>query len=573
MSWAKVKQYLPLFCIIILAAVFRFVYIDRIPNAIGGDELIYPITAKSVVLTGQDLTGTWNIFRSLVFRYPPNQLAAELPYFIHIPLSIFFPLSVITTHLPFAILSVGTVLLFYLLTRLLFGTSTAVTVGLIAAVNPWLVVMGRTGYESTPATFFYLLGFYLLMRLKSWNILWSFIPFVLAFYSYIGTKVLFIPFIILTAVIAYIRNGHKYKIQYILTGLFSILFVAFFIISLVTSPRTTRISEILLPNAAEITAQVNESRKLSIASPFGPVLINKYSVYAGALTNKIFRIISPSYLFIEGDLFFPVRGHGMFYAADLPLFLLGSFFLFSKRRLYLLCAVAYFLIGSLPQILFKSQSDYSLHLAMMFPLMIVCIGYGLHATIISFPKRYKYLLAGIAAVLYLGSVINFGYIYFFQHPLQEYGDVHMRILSKYIQLNQKMDIPISVYSDSNTDFLYKYLFYTNSVNPETITALRQTKFSDGFGLNGIHFYGCRKSLDAGNTQEIVIVHSSCSTESNSHHLGISRLKDGGEIYKIYNDSLCGNYNLRGFPDHITITQLALDSLNQKQFCETYITRR
>lgn len=382
------KNYIPLIGIVILASLMRFVYLDRIPNAIGGDELVYPITAKSVALTGKDLTGTWNIFQSLIFRYPPNQQAAELPYFLHLPLSGYFPFSVLAVHLPFAILSVCTVLLFYLLAQLLFGTPAGIAVGLVAAVNPWLVVMGRTGYESTPATFFYLLGFYLLLRLKSWNILWSIIPFVLAFYSYIATKIIFIPLIVLTAIIAYVRRGHKYKTQYILAGLFSILFVSFFLIALATSSRTSRLYQILLPNAAEITTHVNESRKLSINSPFETILVNKYSVYIKTLTNRLFEIISPSYLFVEGDLFFPVHGYGMFYPVDFIVFLLGCLFLFTKRKLYFLCVMIYFLIGALPQMLFRSQSEYySLHLTMMFPVMIMCIGYGIYAVLASFPKQ------------------------------------------------------------------------------------------------------------------------------------------------------------------------------------------
>jgi 4-amino-4-deoxy-L-arabinose transferase-like glycosyltransferase len=574
MHWKNIARYVPITCIVILAVLFRFVYLDRIPAAIGGDELIYPITAKAVALTGKDLTGTWNIFQSLMFRYPPNQQAAELPYFLNLPLSGYFPFSVLATHLPFAILSAGTVLLFYFIAELLFGAPAALCIALIAAVNPWLVVMGRTGYESTPATFFYLLGFYLLLRLKSWNILWSIPPFILAFYSYIATKVIFIPFIICTAILAYVRHGYKYKIQYVVTVFFSIVFVGFFIITLMTSPRSSRISEILLPNAPEITAQVNESRKLSIASPVAPILTNKYSVYVQTLTNRLFKLLSTSYLFTEGDLFFPIHGHAMFYAVDFLLFLLGCLFLFNKRKLYFVCVAMFFFVGAFPQTLFKSQSEYySLHLAMMFPVIVLCIGYGMYGTLVSFPKRYRYLLGGCIAVLYLGNVINFGYIYFFQYPLQEYGDGHMRILSQYLHLSQKRNVPVSVYSDSNIDFLNKYLFYTNSLSQETISILQKTNYSNGFVVNGINFYSCKKSLDMGTTSGVIIINASCSTETMSQHLSISRLTDGGEIYKIYHDSVCGTYNLQPYPNHITIAELAVDSLSEKQFCETYINRR
>ncbi len=566
------RSVLPIALILCIAALFRFLYLDRIPIAVSGDELVYPITAKSVAITGRDLTGTWNIFQSLIFQYPPNQHSAELPYFLHLPLSGWFPFSVITAHLPFAILSLGTVLLFYLIAQLLFDTPAAIAISFIAAVNPWLVVMGRTGYESTPATFFYLLGFYLLLRLRSWNILWSVIAFVLAFYSYIATKVIFIPFIILTVIIAYIHHRKSYKIPYILVVLFSILFVAFFVISLTGAPHATRISEILIPSAREITSQVDEARKLSINSPFGPLLINKYSVYMQVLINKLFRIISPSYLFIEGDLFFPVRGHAMFYAIDFVFFVLGCLFLFNKRKLYLVLLMIYVLIGALPHMVFKLQGDYSLHLSMMFPVLIVCIGYGVYRTIYRTPKRYAYFLTGVVMLLYLGSIVNFGYIYFFEHPLQEYGDASLRILSKYILFNQESKIPINVFSDSNRDFVNKYLFYTNSLNLSTINVLRKTSVSEGFKLNGVQFFGCRKEIDMESISGVVIIDASCSTATIANHISIPRFKDGGEVFKIYHDTGCSIYNLQRYPNHISFAQLAMDQLNEKQFCETYITK-
>lgn len=558
-------------CIIVLAVLFRFVYIDRIPAAIGGDELVYPLTAKSVALTGKDITGIWNIFESLVFRYPPDQQAAELPYFLNLPLSGYLPFSVLSVHLPFAILSVGIVVFLYLVTGILLGPAAATAAGFIAAVNPWFVVMGRTGYETTPATFFYLLGIYLLLKLKSKNILWSVIPFILAFYSYIGTKVLFVPVIILTSAVAFIRNRHKYITSYGILIILSFLFTAFFLISLRSSPRTSRITEILLPNAPEITARVNLDRKLSISSPLSVILNNKYTVYVATLTGKFFRTSSPSYLFLNGDLFFPLRGHGMFYPVDFILFLLGCLFLFTRRKLYFLMAMAFVLTGMAPQILFKLQNDYSLHLTLMYPVFVVIIGYGLSGLVASFPRRYKTILASCIFLIYLFGVVNFGYQYFFRQPLQEYGDLHMRILSRYITLNRNGNIPVSLYSDSNRDFLNKFLFYSNALNKKTVSVLRNSQFNSGFTLDGVKFYGCKNSAASGAAQELIITDASCSMSSTGSHLSISRFTDGGELYKIYNDRICGKFALQQYPAHMTFHKLAVESLTDREFCETFVT--
>ena len=76
----KIENYLLLF-VIILASILRLLWLDRVPSAIGGDELIYVLNAKSMLLSGSDLTGTWNPLSIFFFNYPPNQMQAELPYF------------------------------------------------------------------------------------------------------------------------------------------------------------------------------------------------------------------------------------------------------------------------------------------------------------------------------------------------------------------------------------------------------------------------------------------------------------------------------------------------------------
>lgn len=210
-----VKSMLPLFIIICLAALLRFTLLDRIPNAVGGDELTYIVTAKSIFLTGRDITGTWSPWSIFLFRYPPHEQQAELPYFLHLPFSGPFPFSLFTARIPFALLSIGIVIILYFLTKKLINVHAAIATGLIAAINPWLIYIGRTAYESTPATFFYLLGFYLLLSLRGSKLFISVPVFFLAFYSYIGMKLIFLPLIILFCLFAWSRNRKDQK-QYLL---------------------------------------------------------------------------------------------------------------------------------------------------------------------------------------------------------------------------------------------------------------------------------------------------------------------------------------------------------------------
>src|SRR5579864_2075640 len=111
MTFSLLRSFLPLTVIIVIAVLLRFIFLDRIPISITGDELTYIITAKSVILSGKDLTGTWSPFSILLFHYPPSQHQAELSYLLLIPWIWVFGSSLFAVRSLFALLSVITVLM------------------------------------------------------------------------------------------------------------------------------------------------------------------------------------------------------------------------------------------------------------------------------------------------------------------------------------------------------------------------------------------------------------------------------------------------------------------------------
>lgn len=548
----KFLKFLPIGCIILIASLFRFVYLDRIPNAITGDELIYPMTARFIAKTGTDITGTWTIWQALRFQYPPDQHQAELPYFLHLPLAYLPHQTLFTVHLPFALLSVGVVILLYGIANKLLGKRAGFFVGLVAAVNPWIVVMGRTGYETTASTFFYLLSLYLLLTLSSWRILWTAIPLTLAFYSYIATKTILIPFVLISTICAYFIHKKKNLKQYAMIIAFSFALTGLFFL---LSRGSTRMSDIYLPNNPQVAAAVDAERKLSLSNPFSELFINKITVYGQTLTNKLLRIFSPSYLFSEGDLFFPLQGHGFFYFIDLPFLFLGLMALFSTNLPVFFLTITLALIGTIPHLLFAMGGDFSGHLSFFLPWLTFPIGYGL--SIIGSVKK-KWLKSGLfllTGCIYLYFVGRFSYTYFIQHPLQSYGDFSLRVLSNYLVRANQNDTTITVYSNKNKDFLTKYSFYSGS----------STK-------KGIIFADCPSDLRNLSFQTGIFDYF-CPSIPNQPHVAITRLQDGGESYLIFNDSLCTSYDLKRYPNHLTISDFTVESLTTEKFCETYISRR
>lgn len=571
MQWTKVKYALPIVGIILLSALFRFAYLDRIPSAISGDELLYVITAKSIWLTGHDMTGTWNPLSLLLFRYPPGEQQAELPYLLHLISSAPFPFALLLTKLPFALLSVGIVILLFAITQKLFGKTTAFFVGLVAAVNPWLVVMGRTGYEATPAMFFYLLSLYLLLRATGWKILWTIIPLILAFYSYIATKIIFIPFVAAGTCLAYHLHKKQYLKQYVVLCLLSVLVVAGFVILLKTSPSGSRIGDILLPNSPAIAQEVNAMRKASMQVGALSLVVNKYTVFGQVLLSKLFRVFSPTYLFVEGDQFFlPVR-HSFFYAIDFFLLALGTIVLFAKKRLTAAVLLIFICIGTLPQLFHKNLGDFSIHLTLMFPFMVILIGAGIRETVQAASGRLRIAVLTVVLVLYGASVGNFAFMYFYQYPLIGSSDFPMRVLTKYLGFASQTNAPVTVYSNRGGDLFKKYLFYANALNRQTMPTISHIDTRSPFTFNTIRFTDCDTGIKTA-ASGMMIFDTTCGMHIEGSELSITKLLDGGKIYNIHNDAVCSRYSLNTYPQGIQISDFAVEQLSQKQFCETLITR-
>lgn len=570
MQRKKLLTHIPVILIFLITAFFRFAYLDRIPGAASGDELLYPITAKAVSLTGHDITGTWNPLSALIFRYPPNEQQAELPYFLQL-LTAPFTFSLFVMKIPFALFSVGIVILLYLIAKKLFGESTGIATAFMAAINPWFVVMGRTGYESTPATFFYLLGLYMLTRLRSRQILWSLLPFILAFYSYIGTKLIFLPFVILASYLGFSLNKGQYKKQYIILVGLATIFVILFVALLKTNP-SSRLGDLLTPNSQAVTEQVNALRKSSLRSSITPLLVNRYVVYAQTIFAKIFRVFSPQYLFVDGDQFFLPVSQGFFHYLDAIFILIGSLALFNRKRIYAIIIFLFVFIGALPQIFHRIPSDFSIHLTLMFPFLVLLTGVGIAHMLSSLPKKYFILGIFITILLYAGNVGGFVNAYFYRYPLVGSQDFPMRELARYLSLVRATRAPVTVYSNRKGDFLKKYLFYTNSMTPVTMPAITAIDTRSPFTFLGIRFTDCDTSVRSPDPERVTVYDSTCGMHIPGTNESIARLTDGGSVYTIVNDPLCKNMELREYPTGITLTDLNVEHLTAEQFCTTYISR-
>jgi len=119
-----------------------------------------------------------------------------------------------------------------------------------------------------------------------------------------------------------------------------------------------------------------------------------------------------------------------------------------------------------------------------------------------------------------------------------------------------------------------YLFYSGKLNKENLLSIRQQVDKREFRLENVYFLSkCNRDLEFGNNDVILVSpdFECLPLEKYPSHLSISQLADGGEIYKIFNDSLCSQFILNRYPSQIKFSDFKVESLSPSRFCEKFIS--
>jgi 4-amino-4-deoxy-L-arabinose transferase-like glycosyltransferase len=568
-----IQKHFILIVVLCIAFLLRSIYLDRIPVAIGGDELTYALTTKAMTVAWTDMTGKWNPWSAFIFQYPPDQQQSELPYFTNFPSIFFLSLTLLSTRIANVLFSVGTVFLLYLIAKHLWNKEAGLIASAMAAINPWAIYTGRTMYEMTTSAFFILLGWYLLLVLKGRSILLAIPIFFLAFYSYIATKVVILPFILLSCIYIYqIRKNKKEAKYYIAVSAVMAVFIAIFITLMVVSPHSTRISEVVTPASPEIAGIVNQIRKVSIRSPLVDIFENKYVLFTKILATKVLRSFSPELLFVKGDLFYSIYNHGLFYLVDAIFFIFGIAFLWAQKRRLAIYLVLLSIISAAPHAIHgASVEDFTPHLALFVPLLVLIISFGIVGVLTSVGRKLKTSVLFLLIGVYILSVFNFAQVYFFQFPIQGNFNFPLRILSRYIQLSNSSQ-HVVLYTQSAKDIFRKYLFYSDGIQKSTLHSVALALDNDEVVFGNMRILGCSdKPVDT--TEATVIIDANCDSKmASGGSIKIPLLKDGGTAFALYNDIVCNAFNLKPYPSLFTIEQLDVEHLTTQEFCENYITR-
>lgn len=567
--------------ILVVAFLLRTVFLNEVPLGFTNDELTFIVNAKTVALTGRDVSGAWQPWslQPIYNTYPMS----ELSFLIASPLLSLLSVSLFTAKLPYALFSTLLVGLLYLITSKFFNKKEALIVGLVAALNPWGIFFGRTAYDFPLAICFYMLALVILLYSKGWKILLSFIPLFLAFYSYIGTKIIFIPFVILAIFFSwYFLNTKKYTKYYLLLITACLLLFIYFVLNLNSENAGDRLSEIYSPSSQSVIDEVNSARKLSINSSINSLIANKYTFFAKNFLNKYLETFSPRYQFVTGDsnIHVTLWEHGYFYYADFIFLLLGFYYLFQKNKKAALLLTGLILIAPLPAAISTDQERFVHKWSLIYPLFVIIIGLGI-SNFVSLSKQpvIKKILTASVLIIYFALFINFLVIYFLRYPIynSEGPNFSTRVLARYIVLANTQNKFAFIHSPE-PDALYKgYLLYANAYNKISTETVTKNYNGKTYTLNNVEFLNdCPKDqeIDSGNNIVIVNTLLNCSETDKFQNLNnaveIVQLSDAGTIFNIYNDRVCNNYSLLKYPANFKLSDFNIEKLPTESFCTKYI---
>jgi len=562
--------------ILFLGLASRFIWINQAPHSINGDQLHYILSSKSFVLTGKDLSQSVSLPEIFMFKYPPNEIIqAELPYALDIFTVGWLPFSMAANALPNAFLSLLTIVIVYLITRKILNEQIAIIAGFMTTINPWFIAIGRTSYEMIPAPFFYLLAFYILLITKGWKILFAIPVLLLAFYSYIATKLIFLPLVFLFCLYCYFGvNKRKFAKQYIVLILILVAFIGFFVLQLKSLQSASRASEIITPFSPFIQEQVDSARKVSIATPFTSLFENKLTVFSKTLFDNTLKTLGYDYLFLKGDYFFTLGQHGLFYAIDFIFVFLGMFWVLAKNKKLFIFLISLAFVSIFPHIFHITavkNGNFSPHTTMLIPFLIIFISAGIWQSI-EFVKKGRKVIGATIIIIYLFLFGNFLNIYFYQLPLQHnFFNFPSRVLSSYASKASTEGQHVLIYTHDPQGKFQEHLFYSNTYNKENINKVTEALNTHKYVINNVAFLACNRDVTKAQINTTVITHVDCEMNISGDRNNISQLSDNGTVYSIINDRICNKSTLKSYAWGIKMNDFDVEKMPLQKFCQTFIT--
>jgi hypothetical protein len=572
----------------VVGIVIRSWSISSIPAFVVSDEIQYISEARSLILSGHDLTGVWT----------PWSLTSSHGWYAELPGVILMPAVILFWNQPMLAAKATHIFMGAIIPLLLAGIAyslfknkqLSIWVLLVACFNPWFFQFSRLAFESYFSVFFYLVGIFLYLRFTDWKKLLAILPFFIGFFQYQGHKLLLLPFIAILFVYSLTAYWPYKKISFIKTIvlekyslvvlLFAILLTAIFILRLPSQAAGTRITQMTFMNQSALASQVNVERRLSLSNSFEPLFVNKATVLFDDMISKYFGSFNLVYLFSGGanaSDSWAVTSHGKFFALDIVLFIFGIAMISVKKyRSGVLLILFLLLVSPLPAVVAQGQIWATFRTAFIIPFSLIIIGLGMWWFQNIMSKKMFVVFLG----LYVLAMLPFYYDYFYRYPIYSTSDVYFynRVVANYLKrIDGQSDTRKTLFlSDEKRHLYITLLFYNGWLNTDSYPSISDTTQKGVYRYKNIEVR--ENCLDEKLLSEHPLLLSQrhmgyCADTDDSSFEGVNRLTipslvDSGEVIKIYGDTFCSQYQLNTF-SAVKENSFNLESLSDEEFCQTF----
>ena len=410
------KKYF-LIAIIITAAVLRFYKLGEVPPSLYWDEASLGYNAYSILKTAKDEYGnhlpTTN-FPAFGDYKPPLYIYAAVP-----PIAI-FGLGEFAIRFPSAFFGILTVFLAYKIAKELFeDENIALLASLFLSISPWHLQLSRGAFEANLGLFFSSLGIYFFVKFAKSNpffIFASAISFLAATYTFTGQR-LFVPFILIVLFIQF-REAVVKNLKFVaLAGAIALfLFWPLFKFATFTQEGRLRFNEVTIFKDLEPIERSTRYRDQDNYSFISSIINNRRIYYGQEYLKHYFDAFNPTFLFTKGDgnPRFSTQEVGGLYYLDLPLLLLGLYYLFAKNHKYKFLILGWLLVSPLGPATAR-ETPHALRMVHILPTFQLIAAFGL----VSFYNaiKFKKLLVVVTAAGLALNLFYFLHMYYIHWPL------------------------------------------------------------------------------------------------------------------------------------------------------------
>ncbi|MFA5932965.1 MAG: glycosyltransferase family 39 protein [Microgenomates group bacterium] len=357
--------------IFLLGLLLRVVSLQNFPPGFNADEAALGYNAYSIIQTGKD---EWGQTLPLVFKsfsdYKPG-----LYVYLDIPFVYLFGLNELAVRLPSIILGSFSIILIYLLSKLLFKKEVvALSTAFLLAISPWHLHFSRGAWEANVATFFMLLGvFSFLKSFTNRRFLWvSALAFIASMYVYQSTRLVTPALLLLIGLFHWKRLLIKKNIL-IITASFILLLPL--ILILPTTAGLARLKGVSIFSDPGPINRANEERGQhqdpdSISAKF---FHNYFFTYSKSYFKHYTDHMSPDFLFISGGSLKRNEepNMGQMYRFEIITLLLGLYFLFRNKFKDSEIIILWFIVAPIASSLTFQTPDAHRSHNMVIPLILV----------------------------------------------------------------------------------------------------------------------------------------------------------------------------------------------------------